>query len=223
MAAAGLARCRALLEAMCVLIEAGRADTIGVLLRSLFEVWLVSLYVLLKGDLEDAGVLEEMAAEEWKRSKAMFDCVGAPQNVKDHLEEWRKELDVSGAKPRPNLEAIAQQLTKLLPADSSGKAPNVQSTYDIIYRAESQYSAHPSVGLLLRYHSWDPKEERDAVVLNPGPPFSRQELVGLHLTLYLAFRVFGAFGIVTDERLEDLDVKVGNEMEELNRRVAESA
>jgi len=76
------------------------------------------------------------------------------------------------------------------------------AVYDRIYRSESTYSAHPGVGLFVRYIQWDPAEERDAIIPNPGPPFPRQERLAAMLTTFLAVRVLKAFGVVVDPRLE---------------------
>jgi len=59
-----------------------------------------------------------------------------------------------------------------------------------LIRAESTYSAHPGVGLFVRYIQWDPGEHLDGIIDSPGAPFPRQERLGAILTTFLAVRVF---------------------------------
>jgi hypothetical protein len=69
-AAAGLVRCRNLVEGMLILREGGRADILGILNRAVLEAWLVSLWVLLKGqDLDDDSVLIDLPLLEREGSR----------------------------------------------------------------------------------------------------------------------------------------------------------
>jgi hypothetical protein len=201
---------------MCLLVEGGRADTAGVLLRSLLEVWLVSLYILFKGAPSDDTVLLEIAEEDWKYSNIIAQRFPLPDGVKAHIDEWRDVLNKRGARKRPSFEAIAIELSRLLPKDDTGRAPDVLKVYDTVYRMESKFNAHPSPSVFMRYIEWDPKEEADSVVANPGPPFSWSELVGSSLTLYLATHVLKAFSIVPDQRFLDLDAKLSKDTARLS-------
>ncbi len=91
LAAAGLARCAALLEGMLLLLEAGREDVHGVLARALFEAWLVSLYVLLKGkDPEDDAVLVELGAAHFKALRAINSSIALGKRSQRQIKQWQK-------------------------------------------------------------------------------------------------------------------------------------
>src|SRR5262245_52107635 len=62
-AAGGLARCRALLEGVLVLQDHGRSDVAGVLWRATLECFLVSVYVLSKGEKGNNAVIDEALAD----------------------------------------------------------------------------------------------------------------------------------------------------------------
>jgi hypothetical protein len=72
LAAAGLLRCAALLEGTCIVAQAGRADLQGLLLRALFETWLVALDLLESPEDDNESLLDlfSAAANEYNRSRA---------------------------------------------------------------------------------------------------------------------------------------------------------
>jgi hypothetical protein len=209
-AAAGLARCRALLEGICILREQGRADVIGVLNRSVIEMWLVSLYVLVKGrDEDDDSALIELGIEHARYMGILGDRFDSPE-IKSAVADWKEAIagstapDGESIKERPNFEAIARALPALLAKDDpDGLSVPSLALYDKAYRSESSFSAHPGVGSFGRYIAIDPSEERDGIVDNPGPPFPDQELLAVTLTSFLADRVFKAFGIPPDPRIAE--------------------
>lgn len=215
-AAAGLARCRALLEGMCILREQGRADAMGVLARALIEVWLVSLYVLLKGHDDDDDVLVELAADHVRHAKLLAEGFGLDESVMRVL-EWqdtvasRRTPEGAPIGRRPSFEGIARELSRLLTKAEPVERFDVMPIYNRAYRAESTYSAHPTVGLFVRYIQWDALGQLDSIIDNPGAPFPRQERIGAILTTFLAMRVFKAFGMVADQRLPVMYEKLAAE------------
>ena len=204
MAAAGLWRCRALLQGMVALREAGRTDVLGVLGRSLFETHLVSLYVLKGRDLDDDAVLHELAADHFKWQKRMVKTAKLPERVAANVEEWEGILRKLEVEPRKlNYERIAEELGPLLEKVEGAEA-DVAGMYHILYRGESLYSAHAGQGALLRYLQWDDREEADSLITNPGPPFPGQTRIAALLTTHLAIRVLKAFSVIVEPPLSDV-------------------
>jgi len=210
-AAAGLARCQALLDGMCILREQGRADVIGLLGRALLEVWLVSLYVLLKGhDDDDDTALIELGMEHARYCAILAERFELDPSIKKAVAEWEEvtsDQQTPDGKPisgRPSYESIARQLSELLAQVEPGQRFDVMAVYDRVYRSESTYSAHPSVGLFVRYIKWDSSEQEDEIISNPGPPFPRQERLAAMLTTFLAIRVYKAFAVLVDPRLSSI-------------------
>jgi hypothetical protein len=218
LAAAGLARCRALLEGMVLLRDATREDVIGVLLRALCEAWMVSLYVLYKGEnLDDDSVLIELAADYETWTRKMAGKVGGwaeGNKAEEILADWGAELrhweeqaradgKASKTPAKLNYETIARELGSLL-EKVEGAAPDILSVYDRVYRGESIYSAHAGLGMLWRYLGISEDERQDAVVERPGPAFPVQVKVGALLTAYLALRVFKEFSVIVRPPLAEV-------------------
>jgi hypothetical protein len=191
-AAAGLVRCQALLEASCLLCEAGRDDVVGVLSRALCEVWLVSFYVLLKGkDQDDQSVIEELEASHlyWLEKFAK-------QNAASDLDlaQWRQTVK----EPHPlNYADLAKAVGELL-TEAEGEPADVMTLYDRMYQAESIFSAHASFGSLTPYVVTD-QNDRHAIRAKPDAAFPAGPIVAAELTAHLALHVYRTFGIRTTE------------------------
>lgn len=211
LAAAGLARCVALLEGMCLLREGRRGETMGILLRSLFETWLVSNYVLLKGkDADDELVLIELGSDFARSVTAMAEKTGRrreevrvrvdsfKQEIADHPDNVATDPAESGMRGgRLKIEQLASVVTELITA-RDGFSMDAMDLYNTVYRGESTYSTHLGLATLHSYMDYDEMEENDKLQLRPKPPFPNQDRVGALLTLDLAFRLFKEFGITED-------------------------
>jgi len=216
LAAAGLGRCRALLESVCILCEHGRTDTLGVLVRAIFEVWLVALYTLHKGkDDDDESVIIELRKDYEHHASTIVDKVGLGPSARAKVDGWKADTlkrQPPGTKPPPQklrYDKIAEQLTDILPGlDPSQSHQDVAGWYDRLYRGESTYSAHPGLGLLLRYVKWGKEGAQNTVIANPGRTFPAQERIAAMLTIILAQHVYQAFGIVADPRLDALFLRL---------------
>jgi hypothetical protein len=214
LAAAGLARCVALLEGMCLVCEGGRPEIMGILVRAMFETWLVANYILLKGkDAEDELVLIELGNEFARSVTAMARGTGRRiDETKAHVDRFKAsvadhpdnvpgdpaEAGVPG--DRLKFEQLASAVKALIIA-REGSSVDAVAIYNAVYRGESTYSAHPGLGTLHAYMNYDPTEENDTLTLRPRPPFPNQAGVGSLLTIDLAFRLFRAFDIVEDGSL----------------------
>lgn len=191
--AAGLARCCALLEAMCLLKENHRADAVGVLARTLCETWLVSLYVLLKGD----PALDEISADYADAVRVMAERAYLSAELR------AKVLQHTGVRKSKRLgyEQIARALGPML-SQVEGKEVTALSLYDNMYRAESLHSTHAGLGSIKPYLRTDEKQEAWSVVENPGPQVEHEEIIASWLVTYLAKHVFEAFEVKVDPPLE---------------------
>jgi hypothetical protein len=212
-AAAGLARCMALLDGMRLLREGGRLDTMGVLLRSLFEAWLVAIYLLLKAkDPDDDSALIELGSDYARWAGLMAEKIGMAE-MKAHVDDWKETIEghpgnvpgdpaKSGLRGKTlSIEQLAFAVDSLL-KERQGTSHDVMEIYNRVYRGESLYSAHPGVGTFNRYIDFDPAEESDKLNLRPQPPFPNQDRLAAMLTVDLALRIFKEFGIVVDPSLE---------------------
>jgi hypothetical protein len=218
-AAAGLGLSSALLEGICLLVEHGRDDLVGLLARFNFEVWVVSLYLLLQGkDAEDDTVLVELGAAHFKAVRTINQQLQLGPRAQEQVQEWedviaaRQGKEDGNAEAKPlNYEALARALTPLLKTVDPGWTTEVIEIYDRVYRGESTYSAHAGVGTLNRYYKPDPRGQRDSIVANPGAPFPRAPIFSAELTVILLERLRHAFGMAPDVRLRELFQRLSQE------------
>jgi hypothetical protein len=206
-AAAGLARCRALLEAMCVLLEAERRDVVGVLARALAEAWLVSLYVLHKGkDPDDESVLIEVGASHAFWALKMVQKNTLPEALREGVRGMRDVLaDRSGVDAGSmklqglNVADVALHLGRLLPDLGIGTLDPVD-VYDRMIRIESLFGVHAGIGSFMHYLADDQRQGRPLIESRPTK-FPASQNVAAVLTLYLARHVLHAFEIAPLPRL----------------------
>jgi hypothetical protein len=218
----------ALLEGAILLAEGGRPETMGVLVRALFETWLVANYVLLKGkDADDESVLIELGNDFARSVTAMAAGTGRNrEDVKAKVDAWKMETrdhpdnvagppELTGMRGnRLNLEQVASAVRHLLAARAEPSLDAVE-LYNAVYRGESTYSAHPGLGALHMYMDYDEiAEESDRLTLRPKPPFPNQARVGALLTLDLALRLLKEFGFVEDGSIAAAYEEMANEARE---------
>jgi hypothetical protein len=188
-AAAGLARCRALLEGMCALEESGRSDVSGVLGRALLETWLVSAYVILRNDRDS---LTDIGAGFAKAARNIAEALEM-DGLSEKAEQWTAA--VGGPKvAMPSYKDLTKRVTVLL--EPKGHRIDPSLLYDLLYRAQSTFDAHGGLGAIGRYLSYGPDGGPDQVVENPGPTFERQIVVGASLVCLLAKLVYKEFSVV---------------------------
>jgi len=126
-AQAAVARTRQLLSGIVALLRAGLPDVCGVLIRPLYECWLVGLYGLLGGP----DALERLVAQQDRHLKPILAELGDPTG--------------DPGQPIP-VEQLAQAVATLL--ESSG-TPNAQfsvGAYKTLYRMGSYRSTHGGLG-----------------------------------------------------------------------------
>jgi hypothetical protein len=203
-AAAGLARCRALLEGIYLLTaRRGRADVAGVLLRTLTETWAVACLVLLKGT---AGIFELApgAAEELRRATKAF------EPPTPGLSRWlarfrsmakdspvRHKAGPRKGEPRPLSvgEVFGQVVALAGAAGDSDLARRAKHAHERIWRVESYVSAHANLASISILYL-NEKGGSWGIVDRPTSWMSMEQLLvaGGQLTGALAMRVYEKFG-----------------------------
>lgn len=210
LAAAGLARCRSLLMALCSLDEMGHSDVLGLLLRAVFETWAVSLWVLYKGsNAEDDAVLQELGSDYEHWTTRMAKATGwkeGDDEAEKAMNGWRTVAARAGGKPL-NYRAIVEELEPLLTGDRAMK-PGPIAIYDRVYRGQSIYCAHANLGTLFRYFAPDAAAMRDQVNMAPGPAFPEAVRLSALLTSHLATNIFDEFGIAATP-LAEITARIG--------------
>lgn len=176
-------RCCALLRGICVLEDACLPALTGILERQNWETWLVSRYILLRGD----DAVSEIKGDHVKNTRTLNTRLGLGS---EYVPDWEGDAQ----------KLIIGQLTeKLEPmlvkaGDTDGTA--LVKGYDPIYRAQSQYAVHAGLSTLGLYVRLG--EESWSVEPNPPAPFDDIGQISLFCTLNLALHVFNRFGIATD-------------------------
>lgn len=200
LAAGGLVRTRALLEGILLTIGGGRSDVAGVLLRTLYETYIVSLYVLLGGP--EAVV---QVGGEFARSASILAEKHA-RGLNPILALWNtfaREMKGTPGFPaqRLNYEEIAGTVGELLDkvGDPRGGRARGTEMYDVLYRVESRRSSHGGMGSIGPYVNW----RADPWVLQPFPRTFRESaddivVLAALLAAHLVARVFEEFGFRPD-------------------------
>ena len=183
-AAAGLMRCCALLKGVIVLDEAGMPALTGILLRQLWEVWLVSFYALLAGD----EALHIIASDDiyWKRR--LSGALRLEQD--DYHPEW------SGTAAKINYTDMSRRVISLLRAREAVDGPGDVTCLDVIYRFQSLASVHANLTTIGSH-----LVERDgegAVSENSSLTLNNVVVTPVLLTVHLAQYVFKEFGLDAD-------------------------
>lgn len=126
---AATARCRRLMMGIVALVESDLDHVMGGLLRTLYETWLVGIYVLLGGD----PALRHLIDKRDKEQKTFARLLGDPVDCLPDGKELRV-LDLASA------------VTGLLEAESHEHAQFARRAYDSFYRIESYRSTHGGLG-----------------------------------------------------------------------------
>lgn len=197
-AAAGLLRCRRLLLAIRLQIEAGYSDTVGGQLRTLVETYLASMWIILEPH-SAYDQLHYMAVTEFGKLNRL-----AGLGLED-LQRDREPVKVK------TWEQIADHVGRL--AEERGEEGGLQSMrhmYNVLYRSESLQSTHAGlhsvsghIDLIDGLRAEARPERREAVRMGRG-----QVLAGAALTGVLAVYVFREFGIDSRE-MERLALRIG--------------
>jgi hypothetical protein len=203
-AAAGLARCRALLEGIYLLTAPkGRPDAAGVLLRSLVEAWAVSVFVLLK----KRQAIFDLAPGSAEGLRKLIDAFGGPTpGAQRWLARFRSLGQKSSVRHRrgsrkgqPRPLSIAEVFTQVeaLAKESgdSGLARSAKHAHTRIWKTESYVSTHANLASIVIPHV-NQQAEPWVIVDRPQgwmPPGDALVAGGL-LTGLLAGLVYEAFG-----------------------------
>jgi hypothetical protein len=206
LAAAGLARCRALLEGVYLLTgPKGRPDVCGVLLRSLVEAWAVSLLVLLK---KQQAVFElAPGAEEGLRKLIDAFDTGSPGArrwlARFHSLSQKSTVRYKSGRrkgqPRPlTIDEVFAQV-ETLAANDDGLARAARHARKRIWRTESYVSTHANLASIAIPYVGQSVEPWGITDRPEGWMSSEEALVACaQLTGLLASQVYAAFGYRTD-------------------------
>ena len=201
LAAAGLARCLALTDAIDKLVHQGRGDVAGALARLVLEAHHVALYALLGGH----KTVEKLAADH-----AVY--VGKIAKENDWDDEAQSELDAIvedwGTQKVLYFTTLREELQELLRA--SGDNTDLMVWYTMLYRGESTFNVH-GLGQINRYI--DLTSDPWQLIRNPAPVSERGPLwVAVVLTGHLASWVFDRHGIgieTIDDAMAVLHAAIG--------------
>jgi hypothetical protein len=209
LAAGGLARCRALVEGIVLLVDGERDDVVGVLLRTLYETHIVSLHVLLGGP----RAVFEVTGDYVRSARTLAKKHGRPSTVGVLVWEALSKAEKGPPMNKLNYEQIAGKVGDALErlSDPRGGRTRAMDQYDTVYRVESQFNTHGGFASLGRYVDWGAVPWRTRV--RPTDMALEAEdrvILGALMTALVASRVFREFGIRTDileslwERLDTL-------------------
>ncbi len=176
-------RCGALLRGICVLEDASLGALVGILERQLWETWLVSLHVLLRGD----EALREVAGDD----------IFYKRDLTKHFESGAAyQPDWEGRVAKLNYKQLAERLEPLLiQAGEPVDIPPVMG-YVATYRVQSLFAMHAGLATIGRYLRYG--ETSWSVDPTPPAPFDDNGLTPALYTLHLAKYVFKHFRIATD-------------------------
>lgn len=183
-AAGGLMRCCELLNGIRILEDASLHVPAGILHRQHWETWLVSLYVLLRGE----EALSEICGDYVVNTRRLSKSLGLEA---EHVSDWKE-----GAK-RLNYYQLAEALGPLLiQAGETCEATAAVMGYSATYRVQSQFSVHAGLSTIRPYIRIG--DESSSVETNPPAPLDGNGQFAALYTLHLARYVFERFGIPTD-------------------------
>ena len=176
-------RCCELLRGMRLLEDASLDVPAGILHRQHWETWLVSIYVLLKGEES----LTEIGDDYVKHTRILAKKFDLRPNHVPSSEEKARKL---------NIFQIAQKVGPLLvEAGETGGADAGEKGYTATYRVQSQYAVHAGLSTIRPYIRIE--DESWSVEPNPPAPFDSNSVFPAIYTLHLAKYVFERFGIAT--------------------------
>jgi hypothetical protein len=195
---AATAYCRTLLAGIAALLENQQARLTGILLRSLYETWLVGLYCML-GGLE---AMERLLKARDHRLIPLDDAFGLTEGAQ------------LGPGQYLSVKKLAQLVDKLVSEQPKlGLSyDNVDQLYQTIYALDSYELVHGGLGALDRYLNLG---ERPQIVVDPNDAelgWQKGTLAAL-LTIDLARPVWRLVGL-KDQRLE----QISSALRDANRR-----
>lgn len=181
MAAAAFARGRVLLAAACELVEGGREEVAGILVRSLVETCITGLYVLWGGD----EAWRVLFGNHWYQlAKLPLTTVQVPEDAE---------------KLRPNFSDMVDALRRIMvERGHADAAQTIREYYDGLYRSESFRNVHGGLGTVIGY--LDTSKEPFAVRPLREEPYRAMDLLALaeQMLAYLADALYEAFGLPGD-------------------------
>jgi hypothetical protein len=192
LAAAGLTYAEALLKASRTLVQSGHAQSAGILLRTIWECWCVGSYLLLKGDeaVEQVRRYHDFRLGQMKRGWDADVGGGDPFEGLD--------VDVDAPREEWNLRAMAAEVEDAQRRrEGELFRPTDTSSYETLYRFESQWGSHAGWGPFNRYLTVLPDVDR--IEIDPRPRIMFPEDGGIAFAAVwvarLAYDIFRAFGI----------------------------
>lgn len=198
-ALAGLARMADLLKGSLVLCEQDNWPVASVLGRSLKELWLYTSFLILDGE----NAIEQLFAEDQDHQHRLE---AGRQAVWERLEsrrpagiDPRSGFQADKTRQRPNLADLAKTVRRLREEQGYGGGI-AEVTYEIFYRWDSVYEAHPSLDLLFRYFDVDGS---DAITVVERPKPVASDLNTVQEGLYQDARlVADALGLYLSSRAQ---------------------
>jgi len=181
-AAAGLMRCCAMIRGIRALAAKDLGPLTVVIGRSLWETWLMCLYVLLAGK----PAMEEIIGDDvfWKRR---------------FLEPFADESygEWNGTAKKLNVKELSKKLHTLLIEAEKLSPSEPERGYKLIYSAFSLFGTHANLSTVSLYVA----ESSGGYIVIPTPdwPVETVEHTSAIYTAHLAKFVFRAFGLSTDK------------------------
>jgi hypothetical protein len=195
-AAGALMRAEALLRGVRLMIGNGRADLAGLLIRAIWECWVVGLYLLLGGDDASNRVNANYrlhVERYWKNWPA--DAGPGPVLDADFWAEWPEAQGLALQQVADAVEGLLQR-TDQGPIEYSGV-----SSYDVLYRLESMLSTHAGKALFDRYVEPATSVPYERVIAAPVLQVPEEQLAAMAAVwvAHLAWFVYRDFGMSTSE------------------------
>jgi hypothetical protein len=203
-AAGGLARGAALVRGAILVVDDGHEDLVGVFVRAVWECWCVGLWTLKRG-AEGVALLEEKDRQWMARYLRELPSAIPSQPIDPEYEAYLARD--SGALP-PSIWSMAKEVEKWLQTVRAGPIAYADiSSYRVLYRIESHFSAHANFASFGRYLDPPnaPLAEKSKVVqrvIEPHPSESLQTKAVPAAAAYLAhlaWFVYNAFDLSTEE------------------------
>ena len=172
-----------MLRGICVLEDNCLKALTGILERQNWETWLVSRYILLRGD----EAVNEIKSGHVKNTRTLKGKLGMGS---EYIPDWE------GATEKLIIGQLAEKLGPMLVESGDTEGATLVKGYAPIYRGQSQYAVHAGLSTLGLYIRLG--EESWSVEPTPPAPFDAIGQISLLCTLHLAGHVFERFEIATD-------------------------
>ena len=151
--AGGLVAAERLFKAIRAAVDAGVADAVGGLIRTVWECWCIGEYMLLKGH----GGVNHVAGYGRTQIEKIRRFWPLDEDEADPFADLPELPRLDEAKTEWNLRDVAQEVRDLLVERGSRgmvATPDALAAYDVVFRSESNWGeSHAGFGLFSRLHA----------------------------------------------------------------------